>query len=72
MLKNILKLEGALKLSKNEQKNINGGGAKPFKYDYCDGTTDSCPPKTNPDGSMMTPTCELMGLNTYVCVYLAY
>jgi hypothetical protein len=25
MLKNILKLEGAQKLSKNEQKNINGG-----------------------------------------------
>ncbi|MEO8515833.1 MAG: hypothetical protein ABI426_03770 [Flavobacterium sp.] len=26
MLKNILKLEGAQKLSKNEQKEINGGG----------------------------------------------
>jgi hypothetical protein len=26
MLKNILKLEGAQKLTKNEQKSINGGG----------------------------------------------
>ena len=73
MLKNILKLDGAQKLSKNEQKNINGGGAKPFKNYYCvDGMPDSCPPKTNPDGSLMTPTCQAMGLNTYVCVYLAY
>jgi hypothetical protein len=29
MLKNILKLEGAQKLTKNEQKNINGGWVPP-------------------------------------------
>jgi hypothetical protein len=29
MLKNILKLEGAQKLTKSEQKNINGGGRCP-------------------------------------------
>lgn len=73
MLKNILKLDGAQQLSKNDQKNINGGAAKPVNVHYCvDGMTDSCPPKTNPDGSLMTPTCELRGLDTWVCVYLAY
>jgi hypothetical protein len=30
MLKNILKLEGAQKLSKNEQKEINGGNILPI------------------------------------------
>jgi hypothetical protein len=37
MLKNILKLEGAQKLTKNEQKSINGSGTGP------------CPPNTNFD-----------------------
>ncbi|WP_268848082.1 hypothetical protein [Flavobacterium aestivum] len=37
MLKNILKLEGAQKLSKNEQKSINGG-----LKDCIDPTTNRC------------------------------
>jgi hypothetical protein len=73
MLKNILKLEGAQQLSKNEQIEINGAGAKPYKIDYCvDGMANSCPYKTNPDGSLMSPSCELRSLNTYVCVYVVY
>ena len=74
MLKNILKLDGAQKLSNNEQKNINGGAPKPLKIDYCvDGNAGSCPLKTNPDGSLMSPICEYRGYNnTYVCVYVAF
>jgi hypothetical protein len=37
MLKNILKLEGAQKLNKNEQKSINGG-----LKDCIDPTTNAC------------------------------
>ena len=37
MLKNILKLEGAQKLTKNEQKSINGG-----LKDCIDPTTNTC------------------------------
>ncbi len=33
MLKNILKLDGAQQLSKNEQKEINGGRPFPCRYD---------------------------------------
>ena len=40
MLKNILKLNGAQQLSKNEQKSINGGN---FGYYLCDAdSTVSC------------------------------
>jgi hypothetical protein len=52
MLKNILKLEGAQKLSKNEQKSINGGAGTPqsfgchtYFYNYCITTEGAC---TNP------------------------
>jgi hypothetical protein len=34
MLKNIIKLDGAQQLSKNEQKEINGGRPVPCRYDY--------------------------------------
>ena len=37
MLKNILKLEGAQKLSKNEQKNIAGGAPVWCGHIQCDG-----------------------------------
>jgi hypothetical protein len=37
MLKNILKLEGAQKLSKNEQKSINGGTAVYTEFCICNG-----------------------------------
>jgi hypothetical protein len=35
MLKNILKLEGAQKLTKNEQKNINGGIGQKSNFVCC-------------------------------------
>ncbi len=35
MLKNILKLEGAQQLSRNEQKNISGGAPAPAIVCYC-------------------------------------
>ena len=35
MLKNILKLEGAQKLTKNEQKNIKGAGASICDDGFC-------------------------------------
>jgi len=35
MLKNILKLEGAQQLKKNEQKEVNGGGHFPWSNDGC-------------------------------------
>ncbi len=38
MLKNILKVNGAQKLNKSEQKTINGGGLTAF------GCASSCPP----------------------------
>jgi hypothetical protein len=45
MLKNILKLDGAQKLSKNEQKNINGG------IKICHGRKPCCGPF--PEGTLM-------------------
>jgi hypothetical protein len=42
MLKNILKLEGAQKLTRNEQKSINGGGCVIL---CCPDTGCSCVPK---------------------------
>ena len=36
MLKNILKLEGAQKLTKNEQKSINGGAVAYCQRSQCD------------------------------------
>jgi hypothetical protein len=41
MLKNILKLEGAQKLSKNEQKSINGGYVAKTCESQCQ-STSSC------------------------------
>jgi hypothetical protein len=40
MLKNILDLEGAQKLTKNEQKEVNGGIGG--GYTYCPITKDEC------------------------------
>jgi hypothetical protein len=49
MLKNILKLEGAQKLTKNEQKSINGGiacsaGGTCPKGSYCNDDLGICRP----------------------------
>ena len=54
MLKNILNLEGAQKLSNNEQKSINGGiteaCANAWATMFCvRSTTRNCPPDVNGD-----------------------
>jgi hypothetical protein len=53
MLKNILKLEGAQKLTKNEQKSIYGGDTPPNCYD--------------PETEMYS--CLLRVGRTWICVY---
>jgi hypothetical protein len=59
MLKNILKLEGAQKLTKNEQKSISGGlaGCHMYFFEYCTTTQGAC---TDPKYiSYCKPCCEL-------------
>jgi hypothetical protein len=53
MLKNILNLEGAQKLTKNEQKSIWGGDMPPSCYD--------------PETEMYS--CPLRVGRTWICVY---
>jgi hypothetical protein len=81
MLKNILNLEGAQKLTKNEQKSINGRYAPNPNTGYVSTltgeqsdqcrSTDDCPMKTNYDGSLMTPKCVMTAYGTR-CMYDNY
>lgn len=62
MLKNILKLDGAQKLSKNEQKSINGGiteaCAGAWATSYCVlRTTTTCPDLNGEPGFIACSKC---------------
>ena len=57
MLKNILKLDGAQKLSKNEQKSINGGGPGLPNGSFCTGNR-----------SCRSNKCEVQINGTAICV----